>query len=374
MRVLRLTAAVSVAALALILGVQEAGAASTATPSSAAAPDTSAPAPSSSPNQSNPMRAGKTTDTPCPGLPFSLQVTIPYDGFDPLTASDDDLKANGLPPRPTDAAMAKTWQKYVTHPIHHETDCAHFSQVTAASSASAQTKIAPNDAGPLASGGTQDGGPSSASPSSGITHNWSGNVARNANGDAEAHWYLPFASGTGASSTWVGYGLGNFSTYPLYQAGDAAEGDGSSYLWMEIYPQAAEYKISYLQMNPGDLLAVHVTASTSGATFHIVDESVGYDASPHWTVAGHLDGHAEFIYERPQFNGNYTVLANAETTFSDAMVTTASGWTSIGAASHSYENMENYAETKVLAFPGPISSDGLSFHEYYRGQTAPESC
>ena len=54
------------------------------------------------------------------GEGWTAVTIVPAAGFDPLTATDDQLEANGLPPRPTDAADLATWTRFVTGRVHQD--------------------------------------------------------------------------------------------------------------------------------------------------------------------------------------------------------------------------------------------------------------
>lgn len=285
---------------------------------------------------------------------------VPPTDFSPLAASDDQLRAWDLPPRPISGLDLKAWTAFITKPIRRISSCGLLTNGYPGSGVKGSTGVSPRVAAPDVA---------VSSP------NWAGNTANgNTYTDAETTFILPAAqvgpSGTNTySSSWPGVGLGNSRGYPLAQAGSESDnlGPGRSnyYLWWEVFPLQLYQQRIGVTVNPGETLYMHATLHTNVATVHIVDYDLGVDL--HYDFSGTFkdDGHAEWIYERTGQNGGLPPLANAPPVFTGVQAATQGKFQSLGSLPHfNYIMADCYGST--LAYPGNISNDGLSFREIFQ--------
>jgi hypothetical protein len=299
---------------------------------------------------------------------------IPARGFNPLTATAAQLNANDYPMRParTDAHEYAQWRKFAVSYRPARSSCAGLRD------AAHITRRLVKRHGAI---------PTAASDST----NWSGYVAHNFTySDAEAEWDLPSVTGVAGtddySSSWVGIGLGNSSTFPLFQAGSESDylDHGSltkrNYLWYYIFPEQAAPTVVDTAVHPGDLVGAHVTVDDSSAGcdastcvfMHVWDATTGFNND--YVLGGDWsnDGHAEWIYERPCLKSGskckVQYLADAAPAFTEAQAViagTQSGFFPLGDLDHVTLDMTNCPDTQVLAQPGAISSSGYNFTEQY---------
>jgi hypothetical protein len=204
-----------------------------------------------------------------------------------------------------------------------------------------------------------------ATASADLSGNWAGNIAHNQTfTEAEAAWTVPSVSGSaGDSSQWVGIGLGSAPSVPLYQAGTESDGGGTYTMWTEVVPQqSSEHPVAGLTVHAGDQVSVHIIINSTGASFHIRDDTNGYDGYPNgWTGVHNADGHAEWIDERPTVTiggvSYLTEYADQSVTFTNAQAySAASGWLKVGASSHYYDEMVDCDSGAEIAHPGSIIS------------------
>jgi hypothetical protein len=288
----------------------------------------------------------------------------PAPGFDPLTATDAELEANGLPPRPTDSASLALWRGTVKKGPGHS---------------ACPTPGPDHDAGGTGTPSTVHG-PAVVSPASvGKWHssNWSGYVA---NGHtytyAKGEWKIGDANGPATdksyySSSWVGVGSGDSKTHALVQAGtDSNEANdfSSFHLWWEVYPQKSSQTITSTA-HYGDTVYVSISFTKGHAKMYLrdFDDSDGgtytYNSS---TITP--DGTAEWITERPEESGYYPYLADSKTTFTDAYAKYGSTEKKLGSLPRDEVEMWNcQGHTKEeLDYPGAVSSSGTSFTTHWK--------
>ncbi|HEX3437638.1 MAG TPA: G1 family glutamic endopeptidase [Pseudacidobacterium sp.] len=251
-------------------------------------------------------------------LPGATTIAAPPTGFDPLTASDQDLEYYGYPPRPNEAEAPKAF--------------ATWSKAMAASKKRIMPKLemTNNFAGPpkMKAGAVPPGG------SAATSYNWSGYV--NTNGVTSygnSSYYFIFADyvvpvarqAYGACTgswdyvvTWVG--IDGWGSGDVLQAGNEADaycsgGSTSTYYsaWYEWYPYGWT-RIPSLPIAPGDDLFVEVwsTSSTAGHAY-----LVNYNTDQYVTInfsapsGTHLVGNsAEWVVERPGVGGGLATLSN----------------------------------------------------------------
>lgn len=194
------------------------------------------------------------------------------------------------------------------------------------------------------------------------TYNWAGYAVHNMTPtQVEASWTVPTATGSAAnagSAQWAGIGLGSSSSYPLYQAGTEADPDGNYTLWTEVVPQQATEQFA-VYVSPGDVVSVHIIITSTGASFHLRDDTTGYDSYANTFTGTHTsDGHAEWIDERPTVGSDHLLpeYAHQNVTFKSAEAySAATGWVSVGSADNYQFNMADCETDELLGSPGAIS-------------------
>ena len=325
----------------------------------------------------------------CPDGSTSV-VTTTANGFNPLTATKAQLLANNLPPRPTNSLSGSlsVWQRFVTT-YRPAADCT------------------PAIVDPTRHLESAHGAPQPLSATAGVSHtgaappntdvhapNWAGNVAIDTYwNDAYGQFQIqvpqaPMGS-CAYSAQWVGIGLGNNSTYPLVQSGswDSAcynRSEQTVYLWWEeVWRGGGNSTQSvYTGAHPGDYIWVHINVPNNCGrpTMTIEDLTTGWVGSygGPWTACS--DGTAEWILERPDRGGTFPLLANAAVVFQGADVSGPGvEAASLGSVPHYWYTMwdcPNYGPNYRLAYPGPITSDGEQYENYWQnyGFPSPDDC
>jgi hypothetical protein len=297
---------------------------------------------------------------------------IPAKRFNPLTATAAQLNANDYPIRPamTDAHEYAQWRKFAVSYRPARSSCASLRD------AAHITRRLAKRHGPM---------PTAAS----TLTNWSGYVAHDDTyTDAEAEWDLPSVTGVAGtddfSASWVGIGLGNSSSFPLFQAGSESDYldlqtlTKQYYLWYEIFPEHSNSTVVDTSVHPGDLVGAHVTVDNSSAGcdastcvfLHVWDATTGFNNDYVFGGDWSNDGHAEWIYERPCIlngpNCEVQYLADAAPQFTEAQAVIAgTQFFPLGDLTDVTIDMTNCGGTQVIAKPGAISSSGYNFTEQY---------
>lgn len=156
-----------------------------------------------------------------------VQVSVPPRGWDPLTATPDELNAYNIPPRPTDPDGLISWTELVTQ------------------SRWERPKFQPGRAS-ASPNATPTG--DATGPSALATLNWGGIVSRGTYTNVSGRWRQPYAyapqtNRPALATQWVG--LGGFAAgIPLIQMGTEArvypDGSGSYDAWYEIVGTSAD--------------------------------------------------------------------------------------------------------------------------------------
>ena len=251
-------------------------------------------------------------------LPGATTKIAPPAGFDPITASDQDLEYFGFPPRPneiTNAAGFATWKSAMlastkrVMPVLEQTNIFHGPAKKKAAVAGEESNTA-------------------------SSYNWSGYVntsgASNYSSSSfyflEADYVVPvarqaFGACTGGwdySSAWVG--IDGYNSADVLQAGTESDAycSGSTTAtyyspWYEWYPNG-EVRITSLPAAPGDDFFVEVwsTSSTAGHAYLVNRNTnqyvnISFTAPSGTTLKGNS---AEWIEERPGVNGGLATLTN----------------------------------------------------------------
>ncbi|MBL0386546.1 hypothetical protein JJB07_07780 [Tumebacillus sp. ITR2] len=280
-----------------------------------------------------------------------MTVNLPPKGFDPLTATEQELRQYGFPPKPKDSTELKVWED-------------HMKQ--------AKEFVFPNlSVEPLKK--------TAAYYDSNI---WSGYIA-SAGYDG---WYSKVAGGwtvpTVTSSTqdsdaacWVG--LGGQQSRLLIQAGTISEATthwlssttSTNYAFWEMLPSyPSVQKITGLPVSPGQLIYTHINYVSNGAEFYVQNQSTGqYTSFVMGNAAQNYDGNtAEWIMERTTSNKTATALANfSYNNYNSSFAGTNSVSKSAGAWSAAAFRMFNTGTNKQLAHPGALDSAGTNFTVFW---------
>lgn len=246
----------------------------------------------------------------------------PAEGFDPLTASDDELAQYGFPPRPEESATIPfaRWKKLVTSPQTRVTNL----KVEA-------TDIIHGPARNFKVRGVVE------NTTKATADNWSAYALTTAKGTFKANdsfvyaeWNVPAVGVENCnyapymSSQWIGFD-GAFVSGDVLQAGTEVDGCGSRYsAWYEWFTSgctvnsASQPCYSYnfsLAVNPGDLMLGEVWYTTSSPNGHAYlynyttqqAASIGFN-QPSSPSAAYVGNSVEWVVERP--NGGAPNLTN----------------------------------------------------------------
>jgi Peptidase A4 family len=253
-------------------------------------------------------------------IPGATTIAAPQQGFDPLTASDEDLAYNGFPPRPDQAASPKAFASWVkamnASKIRVVPNLNQTNRYSGPAKINKNASLSSDDAGALES------------------FNWSGYVnlsGGSSYGSASFYYVLadflvpvarqPFGVCTGDwdySVSWVG--IDGWNSNDVLQAGfeDDAYCSGSTTAtfyspWYEWYPNNWT-NITNLPIAPGDELFVVVwsTSATQGYAYMVNENTdqavaIGFTAPAGTKLVGNS---AEWIVERPTIGGSLATMTN----------------------------------------------------------------
>ena len=264
-------------------------------------------------------------------LPGATTIDAPPAGFDPITASEQDLAYHGFPPRPDQNATPKayaTWVKAMNAsktrvvPKLEQTEIYHGPVKPAKLANPMSVEFAP--------------GLASQPSNTAYSYNWSGYVdfSGATSYGSKSYYFLvndyvvpvaqqAFNACTGGwdyASAWNG--IDGWGSPDVLQAGiefDAYCALGglikSTYYsaWYEWYPYG-EVRISGLPIAPGDDMFVEVwhTSATQGYAYMVnytnnQSVEVGFTAYPGYGLIGNS---AEWVVEAPSVGGGITTLTN----------------------------------------------------------------
>lgn len=259
-------------------------------------------------------------------IPGATTIDAPPAGFDPITASDEELQYHGFPPRPNQTTEPKayaTWAKAIS------------ASKTRLVPTLEQTTIFHGPAKPAkASNPTAVEGPAGKVSNISASYNWSGYVdfSGATSYGSSSFYYLvndmivpvaeqAFGACTGGwdwGSEWNGIdGWGSSDVlqagveYDAYCSGSTRSAYYSA--WYEWYPYG-EVRISSLPVTAGDVVFVEVwhTSSTQGYAYMVNETTnqaveVGFTAYPGYPLRGNS---AEWVVERPSVGGSLATLTN----------------------------------------------------------------
>lgn len=281
------------------------------------------------------------------------------EGFNPLIASNEDLKQYGYPQRPSDPAKLQYWKQVIQNAKEFVTPTFKIRE--------------PQNVGQPSSSlfsGNVAGGQSI---------NWAGYVAKSSSvTSAIGQWAIPNVSvgpysnqNLYYSSTWVG--IGGVNTGNLIQAGTEQDFNenllsATYYPWFEILP-ASQSEITNFPIQPGHTFYVDVEySSINGGTvqFFLEDITTGqYTSFSKVNQSSYYDGStAEWITERTQVSGSYPLLADTHTlTFTNCEAgVNGNGSQALKSFVPSPVTMYSTVQTsKVIESVTGISSDSTDF-------------
>jgi hypothetical protein len=236
----------------------------------------------------------------CPGLALAeptVEVKAPPAGWNPLTASPEELNAYNLPPRPADPAALQRWVDLVTK-----------TQWQPPTFGDGRPR---EGAGPSFSGGATQI----------ISYNWGGVVTTGTYTAVRGSWRHPFAYADpgprpALSTQWIG--LGGFAPgKPLIQIGTEArvypDGSGGYDSWYEIVGTSADTgsgrRINFPHRQGDEIYAEVWWTEANGvgtAHFYLADRTLNTSTSfsvPNITGYEGVTSSAEWINEIPTVKG-----------------------------------------------------------------------
>jgi hypothetical protein len=231
----------------------------------------------------------------------------PPSGFDPLTASAQDLARAGYPPRPTDPTLLARYQRFFNRTK------SKFQYIEPTFRVDS-TKTTHTNKGAKMGAGTE------------TYDNWSGGVVYAPSGQSfkwvQGDWVIPDVYPTAQNqwqycANWIGLdgdGSGDVCQAGMicavYQSGSSIQ--RSIYPWHEWYP-SSWVEITNLSISPGDLVSMLICsaqgAGSTTATIYFGNQSSGVSTSYQISAPGvtKLVGNsAEWIVETPIVNGALT--------------------------------------------------------------------
>jgi Peptidase A4 family len=266
-------------------------------------------------------------------LPGATTIDAPPAGFDPLTASDQDLQYYGFPPRPNQNTEPKAYATWVEAIQHSKTRVVPTLEQTGVSHGPVQQTKATAKAGDA-----QNAFASAPGKESNVAYssNWSGYVDfSGATSYGSSSYYflvnkftVPVAeqafnactNGWDYGSAWNG--IDGWGSPDVLQAGiefDAYCALGGLfrgtryYAWYEWFPNYS-YGIGGFPIAPGDDIYVEVwhTSATQGYAYLVNYNNnqvveIGFTAPAKTTLRGNS---AEWVVERPSVGGSLTNLTN----------------------------------------------------------------
>lgn len=296
---------------------------------------------------------------------------VPKKGFDPLTASDEELEENAFPARPKDAAALNRWEDTMKYYKETVTPGIEIKKDMPKKATIVWNKV---------------------------SQNWSGYVANTDSGSAGDQWvavegdftqvgdlggstYYVNDDNSSIVSTWVGLGGENCvnGRYRLVQAGTdlTINGQGQSEfcVWYEYLNSITGEELSegvypvvcnFLSVHKLDKIHVYVSFETANnrCDFYVLDETTGQAAQSY--ILGMVDHEkyydgstAEWINEKPA-----TFMPNCHSeTWSDCYAFSSDQkWHTLGSTGH-YSILLEDNNNKGLMCPGFLTSN-TSFMNY----------
>ena len=213
---------------------------------------------------------------------FPAQLPPPPDGFNPLTASDSQLKTYGFPDRPTDKYSLREWENMMAHAKYYGKPQQEIRDI----------RHDYYDTQNLAGIGVWGGN----NVRNGYTPTYTGTSAR---------WVMPnyspgYSGTTEIASYWTGIGGIKGSTY-IVQAGADANlaylGYSPSYeFWVEDYPNNSIYQ-AYPSVTGGNTVYVSISYGGATSTAFLMNVSSGQYTSVVFNTPYYDGTSANYIFE-----------------------------------------------------------------------------
>jgi hypothetical protein len=293
----------------------------------------------------------------------TVDVPVAPNGFDPLTASADDLDTYGLPPRPEDPDSLADWTAQMTQwPRTPDAGLCEESVVNRAA---------------MGHHASSSGAIFTIENSS----NWAGYSVSTPGTttyiavQGDFHQPTRGASCSGAQeSSWTGIGGFNDTTgHPLMQTGTAITDTGTYYAWYEYLNDSHQnppVTMQSVKVHPADRIHTYVVhqRSTGKTTFYVADNTSGTSQSVIVSLASsYYDGtSAEMIDERP-FNpiiGLLPLVNFDQISWTNAQIQKTSGtWYTLGSQSEIEIDMRT-SSIHYLAFPYSLDTS-TTFRDNY---------
>jgi len=252
---------------------------------------------------------------------------IAPDGFNPLSATTEELNKYGFPEKPSDPEKLKKWTFAMQHAKHY---------------------VKPEQS------------PSQWTNGTAYNNHWAGYVIKASdnlvNGmtpkytEAQGSWVQPVYTGSSVPAFWVG--MGGFTDAPIVQAGADSNAtyikDGvlkSPYeFWVEDYPIGVVWEASP-KLNGGDTVYVDTWYTTSSSYAFLENITTGLYTTVPFNSTYYSGSSADFIYEMHVNYANFspTTLQSCYLAYK-----LSNGTSNQGAAS-------SYTSTKVI-----MTDNGLS--------------
>jgi hypothetical protein len=319
-------------------------------------------------------------------LPGATTIEAPPAGFDPITASDEELAYHGFPPRPKQSVQPKAYATWVKAMKASKLRLVPKLEQTA-------IFHGPLKPGKVANPTAVESDPllSTQASNTSYSSNWSGYVdlsGATSYGSSSYYWVtndfvVPVAEvafgtcpgGWDYGSAWSGIdgwrGIDGSGSSDVLQAGiefDAYCGSGTAgyySAWYEWYPYA-EVRISSLPITAGDDIYVEVwnTSSTQGYAYLVNYNTtqyvvIGFTAPPGTTLVGNS---AEWVVERPNVNGSPANLTNyIIDPFWDAAAYTWGGNYYVIDGATDVDMTDNYGN--VISYPEYLGGESFAMHD-----------
>lgn len=296
----------------------------------------------------------------------SPRVPVPPTGFEPSTASDDELALYGFPPRPVEPDALASWNAEML--AWKPTPDAGLCQLSQALGSAAMAA------------------PSTTSTDwAHVGLNWSGYVAKQTTttyiavqGDYyQAAYHSSSCPNPLLWGSWTGLGGYWLDSGGIIQTGTAvstsSSGTATYYAWTEVYPLAPK-TWSQVVVHPGDHIHTYVVyqRSTGQTTMYVADDTTGTQKSEIETQpAKYYDGRtAEAIDERNTASGGTGDLLNFGTVgwFNLQVQKTSGTWYTLGSQTPEAQEIYSNSTKKILALPDAMSSSTAFTDRWYSCQ------
>lgn len=287
--------------------------------------------------------------------PSTLPDMVPL-GFNPVTASAAQLLAHHFPLKPKGARAAKAWLTAMQHAKYVVTK--------------------PLDAHTNWTAGQPP-------------EPWSANIDTGSSDYTAVYmsWVVPKVSGNAGDASVIWAGIGGDGVQALEQAGTYQEVSAGGQYYYQAFTESLPQQttsVAQFPVHPGDTIYVAISSyNTSYTDLFIEDETTGDIAAPQVSAAPNRST-AEYILERPEFQGAFNCtwypLANFGTaTISQAEAEAGSGLNTVshfmGNWQHTFDRIQDDSG-QYLDRVGAITDGGSSNPFYFStaGDTDTGTC